>query len=394
MPIEVIMPQIGETVAEGVIVRWLKKPGEQVQEGEPLVEVETDKATVEVPSPASGTLQEVLAQEGESVPVEHNIAVIAEVGERKEKATAKPVAEEKPQPAPAADRTEREGRYSPLVRRLAAEHGVDLIKVVGSGIGGRITKKDVLDFVEQTKLAPPPAEEEEVIPLTGMRKAIAEHMVRSKQTSPHVTTVALVDMSRIVEWRERNKEAFEKREGVRLTYLPFIIKATTEALQEFPIVNSSLVGEEIRVKRYIHLGIAVSVEQEPGRRDAWGLVVPVLRNADKKSIPELAREVADLASRARGGRLKPEELHGATFSITNPGAYGALLSTPIINQPQAAILSVETIAKMPVVINDAIAIRSMMYLCLSYDHRIIDGAVAVRFLQIIRQNLENFQLLP
>jgi 2-oxoglutarate dehydrogenase complex dihydrolipoamide succinyltransferase (E2) component len=395
MPTEIIMPQIGETVAEGVIVKWLKKPGERVEEGESLVEVETDKAMVEVPSPASGVLVEILAQEGEAVPVEQKIAIISEtVTAAPEARPKKPAREEKRPALPVAEKVERKARYSPLVKKLADEHGVDLSKVVGTGIGGRVTKENVLAYIEQAKAAEPSweGEQEEVIPLTGMRKAIAEHMVRSKQTSPHVTTVALVDMTRIVDWRERNKETFEKREGVHLTYLPFIIKATTDALKKFSIVNSSLVGDEIRVKRYFHLGIAVSIEQKPDRPDSWGLTVPVLRNADKKSIPELARESADLAQRARGGRLKPEELHGATFTITNPGAYGAVLSTPIIHQPQAAILSVEAITKMPVVINDAIAIRSMMYLCLSYDHRIIDGAVAVRFLQQIRQNLDNFQL--
>ncbi|MGD8239193.1 MAG: dihydrolipoamide acetyltransferase family protein, partial [Armatimonadota bacterium] len=291
--------------------------------------------------------------------------------------------------------------YSPLVQKLAAEHDVDLSLVTGTGIGGRVRKQDVLAFVEQpapatptpaprarsAPAAPParPEEAEQLVPFTGMRRAIADHMIRSKQTSAHVTTVAQVDMTRIVQWRERNKPDFEEREGARLTYMPFIIRATTDAIGQFSIMNSSMTEDGIVIKRHVHMGVAVAGPE--------GLLVPVIRHADHRSVPELARILADVAARARDGKLKLDEVQGGTFSITNPGVYGAILSTPIINQPQAAILGVEAIQKMPVVINDAIAIRAMMYLCLSYDHRIVDGATAVQFLQAVRRNLEDFEFL-
>jgi pyruvate/2-oxoglutarate dehydrogenase complex dihydrolipoamide acyltransferase (E2) component len=294
-----------------------------------------------------------------------------------------------------------EKHYSPFVRRLAEQHGVDLSQIEGTGQGGRVTREDVLAAVEKHTGRPavtaPPAEkvkevaappaappaasaEEEVIPLTGMRKLIAEHMVRSKRTAPHVTTITDVDMTEVVKLREAAKEAFHQKHGVKLTYMPFIIQSTARGLREYPLLNSSLVEENIILKKHIHIGIAVSIES--------GLIVPVIKDADKRSIVELAKAVEDLAARARAGKLKPDDIHGGTFSITNPGVFGGLLSTPIIFQPQAAILGVQRISKMPVVINDAIAIRSVMYLCMSYDHRIVDGATSVQFLQFIRRQLE------
>ncbi|MFQ5809671.1 MAG: dihydrolipoamide acetyltransferase family protein [Armatimonadota bacterium] len=418
MPTEVIMPPIGESVAEGVIVKWLKHEGDTVQEDEPLVEVETDKAVVEVPSPASGVVARLLAQEGQPVEIEQPIAIIVREGEELPEAPepAPPAAEqlealaeelteglaaERHEPTEEPEEAPRRRVYSPLVQKLAAEHDVDLSLVTGTGIGGRVRKQDVLAFVEQPDAAAPtpaapapsapaapparPEEADELVPLTGMRRAIADHMIRSKQTSAHVTTVAQVDMTRIVEWRERNRDDFEEREGARLTYMPFIIRATTDAIAQFPIMNSSMGEDSIAIKKSVHLGVAVAGPQ--------GLLVPAIRHANHKSIPDLARILADVAARARDGKLKLDEVQGGTFSITNPGVYGAILSTPIINQPQAAILGVEAIQKMPVVINDAIAIRSMMYLCLSYDHRIVDGATAVQFLQAVRRNLEEFEFL-
>jgi len=408
MPTEVIMPALGESIAEGVIVKWLKREGDSVREDEPLVEVETDKAVVEIPSPASGIVAKLLAQEGQPVEVEQPIAVIAAEGEELPGEAEPEAPEQPPVEAVAEAEPPRRRVYSPLVQKLAAEHDVDLSRVQGTGIDGRVRKRDVLAYVEQQRrraaaappaapapaLPPPPTPgeelveaeaDEEVVPLTGMRRAIAEHMIRSKQTSAHVTTVALVDMTRIVQWRERNKADFERREGARLTYMPFIIRATVDAIAEFPVLNSTMEEDTVIIKKYVNMGLAVAAPE--------GLMVPVIRRADRKSIPELARSLADVVAGARDGKLKLDQVQGGTFSITNPGVYGAILSTPIINQPQAAILGVEAIRKMPVVINDAIAIRSMMYLCLSYDHRIVDGATAVQFLQTVRHNLENFEFL-
>lgn len=406
MPTEVIMPALGESIAEGVIVKWLKREGDSVREDEPLVEVETDKAVVEIPSPASGIVAKLLAQEGQPVEVEQPIAVIAAEGEELPGEAEPEAPEQPPVEAVAEAEPPRRRVYSPLVQKLAAEHDVDLSRVQGTGIDGRVRKRDVLAYVEQQRaaaaappaapapapVAPTPGKElveaeadEEVVPLTGMRRAIAEHMIRSKQTSAHVTTVALVDMTRIVQWRERNKADFERREGARLTYMPFIIRATVDAIAEFPVLNSTMEEDTVIIKKYVNMGLAVAAPE--------GLMVPVIQRADRKSIPELARSLADVVAGARDGKLKLHQVQGGTFSITNPGVYGAILSTPIINQPQAAILGVEAIRKMPVVINDAIAIRSMMYLCLSYDHRIVDGATAVQFLQTVRHNLENFEFL-
>ncbi len=433
MATTVIMPQLGESIAEGKISKWLKREGERVERDESLVEVATDKATVEVPAPVAGVLTKILAKEGAVVPIKKDIALIEEGKAAQAPAPqyaktgpppAQAVPARKPSPkiegAPPAPKGKRpapepakdERHYSPLVRRLAEQHGLDLSQVRGSGAGGRVTKQDLLGLIpakggrpaakgrppkpqepvaaappEPEKPAPPaaaaaaPAEpEDQTIPLAGMRKIIAEHMVRSKRTAPHVTTITDVDMTEVVRLREAAKEKFQQVHGVKLTYMPFIIQATARALRQYPYLNSSLIEEKIILKRRIHIGVAVSTET--------GLIVPVIRNADQLSIVELAKTIEALAGRARSGKLKPDDIHGGTFSITNPGVFGGLLSTPIIFQPQAAILGVQRISKMPVVINDMIAIRSMMYLCLSYDHRIVDGATSVQFLQYIRKQLE------
>ncbi len=413
MPVKVIMPHMGESVVEGTILKWLKREGEMVARDEPLVEVSTDKVDVEVPSPASGVLIKVLAREGETLPVGTELALIGEVPEKLKEEAVHPEREaallirgypdrETPEPSPIPSPpkkfpAEKKRKVTPVVAKLADKHGIDLDMVKGTGIGGRITKKDILAYlakgrpsppellepVEPPKLERPPQvlEPYDVVPLTGMRKAIAEHMAMSKRTSPHVTTVAEVDMTRLVAFRERHKEEFEATEGFPLTYMPFIVKATVNALKEFPYLNASLEGDRIILKRYYHIGIAVALEE--------GLIVPVIKHADQKDIRVLARAIHDLASRARAKRISLEELQGGTFSITNPGVFGAILSTPIIHQPQVAILGVEAIRKMPVVRDEQIVIRSIMYLCLSYDHRIVDGATAVQFLQRVRRYLEN-----
>lgn len=446
MATKVIMPQMGEAVAEGTILKWFKQEGDRVVRDEPLVEIHTEKIDVEVPSPASGVLSKILAQEGETLPVGREIAWIEEVPTGVE--AVRPLAEEAgvlirgypeikeaprvelPQPPPAGPEEAGVRRVTPVVARLAEKYQVDLSRVTGTGVGGRITKKDVLDYLagrgvqveeaaeeEAPPGAPPPRPPEapprppeapperppappergaplgagpptippegpyEVISLAGMRKAIADHMALSKRTSPHVTTVLEVDMTRLVDFRERHQEEFERQEGIPLTYMPFIVKAVVNALKEYPMMNSSLQEGKIILKKYYHIGVAVALEE--------GLIVPVVREADKKDIRQLVREIHDLATRARAGKLTPNDLQGGTFSITNPGVFGAIISTPIIHQPQAAILGVEAIRKAPVVRNDEIVIRSMMNLCLSYDHRIVDGATAIRFLQRVRRPLEN-----
>lgn len=438
MATKVIMPQMGEAVAEGTILKWLKREGDRVVRDEPLVEIHTEKIDVEVPSPASGVLSKILAQEGETLPVGREIALIEEALAGVE--AVRPLEEaavlirgypeageaprvEAPSPPPTGPEDAGVRRVTPVVARLAEKYQVDLGRVTGTGVGGRITKKDVLDHLagrgmrveeaeeeESPPAAPPPrlpdapprppeapperppAPSEkpltiplegpyEVIPLAGMRKAIADHMALSKRTSPHVTTVLEVDMTRLVDFRERHQEEFERQEGLSLTYMPFIVKAVVNALKEYPMMNSSLQEGKIILKKYYHIGVAVALEE--------GLIVPVVRETDKKDIRQLVREIHDLATRARAGKLTPNDLQGGTFSITNPGVFGAIISTPIIHQPQAAILGVEAIRKAPVVRNDEIVIRSMMNLCLSYDHRIVDGATAIRFLQRVRRPLEN-----
>jgi 2-oxoglutarate dehydrogenase complex dihydrolipoamide succinyltransferase (E2) component len=423
MPVVVKMPQLGETVAEGTIARWLKRPGEKVRKNEPLLEISSDKVDTDFPSPVDGTLIKILAQEGATVPIGADLAVIALEGEEESGEYPAPPAEEQrtvagptvTQVTPTVPQGEaREAsapRYTPVVLRLAQEHGIDLSQVKGSGLGGRVTRKDLEMYIQQREqaaaapTAPRPAAPEapaapahleapapgtrttlygieEVVPMDRMRKLIAEHMVRSVHTSPHVTTVVEVDMTSIVRFRESFKEEFRQREGVNLTYLPFIILATVSALKRFPIFNASIEGDSIVYKRYINIGIAVALEH--------GLIVPVIKNADEKSLVKLAREVEDLASRARSGKLTVDDVHGGTFTITNPGVFGTIMGTPIINQPQVAILDVEAVVKRPVVVDDAIAIRHMMNLCLSFDHRAADGMHAAQFLGHIKAQLEGW----
>ena len=394
MPTDIIMPQLGESIAEGTIVKWLIPPGEKVEKDQSLLEVETDKVALEIPSPAAGFLAEVLVQEGQTVPVGTLIArletqppasgVINRVGG----VVVKPV----------PPGVEGEEHYSPAVRQLAKERGVDLSQVAGSGAGGRVTKKDVLDHIDKTTpekgntqpavakqpaaLAPSssqrssvspeqPVAGEEILPLTSMRKTIAERMVASRRTAAHVSTFFEADLSGL--------GAFRAEQG--LTYLPFIIHAVIRALKDVPIVNSSWGENGIVLKRRVDMGIAVALEE--------GLLVPVIRNADRKGLKQLAKEVADLAERARAKRLNPEEVQGGTFTITNHGGLGSLFSTPIIHQPQIAILGVGAVQKRPVVVNDGIAIRPMCYLSLSFDHRVIDGATADQFMSKVKDYLEH-----
>jgi 2-oxoglutarate dehydrogenase E2 component (dihydrolipoamide succinyltransferase) len=444
MPTNVIMPQMGESIFEGTITRWLKKPGDPVQRDEALFEISTDKVDAEIPSPAAGVLSRVLVPEGETVQINTVVAEIEEAGAAaaqpaKAEAASQPAKAapppspppSTPPPAPPAAAAppapaEREPvvemprrpqppaeagavRSSPLVRRMAAEHGVDLSQVPGSGLGGRITKADILAHIEAGKVgvvparpAPPPAATPaaappavptapgarvpgarvEAVPMSTMRQKIAAHMVESKRTSPHVHTVFDVDMSRVARLRARTKAEFEQRNGVRLTYLPFIARAAVTALKAFPYVNSSLEGTNIVLKKEINLGIAVVLE--------WGLIVPVIKNAEEKNFLGLAKAIRDLADRARAKKLSPDEVQNGTFTITNPGQ-GALFGTPIISQPQVAILGVGHIHKAPVVIDDAIAIRSIVYLSLGYDHRVVDGVLADQFMAYVKKTLENWE---
>ena len=440
MPTPVKMPHMGESVAEGTIAKWLKAEGDAVAKDEPLVEVTSDKVDYEIPAPTAGRLARILVREGQTVAVGAELAVIEET----ERAAAGPPAPEPetvlaepsaevaapraapaglvaPAPPRAASPVRRgERKITPVVAKLAEQHGLDLDQIEGTGIGGRVTKRDVLAHLEggrpaavaearpverearPSPAAPPgpaesapaprpterppareaaPDEPVEAVPLTGMRRAIAEHMAESVRTAAHVTTVAEVDLTRLVAFRERHKKEFEEQEGFSLTYLPFIVRATVTALKEYPGLNSSLEGDRLLLKKYYHIGIAVALD--------WGLIVPVIRHADRLDIRGLARAIHDLAERARTRQLAAEETRGGTFTITNPGVYGAVLSTPIIHQPQAAILGVEAIRKTPAVRDEQIVIRSLMYLCLSYDHRIVDGATAVQFLQAIRRRLES-----
>ncbi|HHT9126901.1 MAG TPA: dihydrolipoamide acetyltransferase family protein [Candidatus Brocadiia bacterium] len=434
MPVEVIMPQMGESVAQGTILRWMVKEGDRVEKDQSIVEISTDKVDTEVPSPASGIIKQILRKEQETIPVGTPIAVIEEVAAKevapsppptevvKEEAPApKPaevIKEEMPSPPPSPPPSRErvrvvkeeaevvsEKRYSPLVKRLAKEYGVDLEKVAGTGIGGRVTKQDVLDFAgAKPPEAPAPAppspqpspprgevglgevEKETLAPLTPKRKIIAERMVQSKREAAHVTTTFEVDMTKIAKFREANKEAILKKDGVNLTYLPFVILSTASALKEFTILNSMWTDKGIVIKKYINIGIATSLED--------GLIVPVIKDADKKDLIELAKLSQDLSQRARTKKLKPDEVQGGTFTITNYGANGSLFGNPIIMPPQVAILGMGTIAKKPIVIDDAIAIRSMMYLSLSFDHRVLDGAQADQFLRKIKDNLEGWSGQP
>ena len=469
---EVKMPQMGESIAEGTIVRWLKNVGDAVKRDEPLFEISTDKVDAEIPAPASGVLTEIKVNEGQTVPVNTVVAVINGAGSQPAAAPTASATEAPPQPeaqsaqpaqaaTEAADQVTREApapesppasklaaepaaaqpaapakatgdkkpadsveelrrtRSSPLVRKIAQEHGVDISQIEGTGISGRVTKNDILSFIEnrsvaeraapaeraaaapkaaptapapqplrapaeaETEVGPPPFAEGdryEIEPMSIMRRRIAERMVESRRISAHVTSFMEVDFTETARLRDELKGEYLKRDGVKLTFMPFIIKAVIEGIKKWPIVNSAVWGDQVVYKKDINIGVAVALD--------WGLIVPVIRNADEKSLLGLARAVNDLGERARSKQLKPDEVQGGTFTITNPGVFGGLTGTPIINQPQVAILGVGVIKKRPVVIDDAIAIRQIGILGLSFDHRIIDGAVADQFLAVVRDVIE------
>ena len=415
MPSNVIMPQMGESIFEGTITKWLKKVGEPVKRDEPLFEISTDKVDSEIPAPVSGVLSEIRVNEGETVQINVVVGVISEEGVGASSAPAKAETKEPPkpqaaQPAPQEPAEEskpvleplvpasRTVRSSPLVKRIAREEVVDLAQLEGTGLGGRITKKDILSHLSgrQSAEAPPPvlprppvsstarslAGSSEVVPMSAMRKSIAEHMLASRRTSAHVTTVFEVDLTRIVNIKNQHAQEFLQREGGKLSYMPFFIKTVGSALKEFPAVNASISGTDIIYKKDVNIGVAVALD--------WGLIVPVIKNADEKSFLGIAKAASSLAERARQKKLAPEDVQGGTFTITNPGVFGSLFGTPIINQPQVAILCLGAITKRAVVINDAIAIRSMAYLTLTFDHRLIDGAVADQFMSSLKKKLEQW----
>jgi pyruvate dehydrogenase E2 component (dihydrolipoamide acetyltransferase) len=465
MSVDVIMPQMGESIFEGTITRWLKKPGDRVERDEPLFEISTDKVDAEIPAPSAGVLKEIKVTEGQTVPIQTVVAVIDSAGAAAAQTTAEPAATPAPPatpekaaapkaaaappapavpapvPAPAAPAASapatappppavRENgqkiRSSPLVRKLAKEHNVDLGSMEGSGAGGRISKRDILAAVgtggarpaapvaatsapapatatPSASPAPPPGPggaiahpalenavpreriyfgNYEVQPMSVMRQRIAEHMVASKHVSPHVYSIDEADMTKIAKIRERSKAEFETKYGTKLTFMPFFVRACVEALRAFPTVNASADAATVVLHREINVGIAVALD--------WGLIVPVIKNAEEKNFLGLARGMNDLAERARAKKLKPEEVQESTFSITNPGVYGGLMGLPVINQPNVAILGIGAIQKRPMVIEDAIAIRSMVYLTLSYDHRVVDGAVAHQFVGKVKGYLEGW----
>jgi len=447
MRVDVIMPQMGESIAEGTLTRWLKKPGDKVARDEPIFEISTDKVDAEIPSPAAGTLAEIKVQEGQTVPINTVVAQIeTEAGAVAAAGKPAPPAQAAAPPAPArqsasapsGDGKERSARpapappppaqvappagardvpkaasliasgasvedlrrvrSSPVVRKIAQEHDIDISRIAGTGASGRVTKNDILKAIEGggpgagataaaagvSRAAAPvfaPGERVTVVPMSAMRKKIAEHMVMSRRTSAHVTTVFEVDMSRVMKLRAEHQQAFQGRHGVKLTPTPFMVKAAVEALKAFPDLNASIDGDAIAYKKDINIGIAVALD--------WGLIVPVVKHADDLSLSGIAKTVTDLAERARGKRLTPDEVQGGTFTITNPGSFGSLFGTPIINQPQVAILGVGAIQKRVVVVDDAIAIRPMVYLALSFDHRLIDGAVADQFVAHIKTTLQD-----
>jgi pyruvate dehydrogenase E2 component (dihydrolipoyllysine-residue acetyltransferase) len=487
MATDVVMPQMGESIAEGTIVRWIKKVGEKVDRDEPLFEISTDKVDAEIPSPAAGVVSEIRVREGETVPVNSVVAVIgsasaggsstapadkpASAGGSATAPADKPAAEAKvvlaapkavepPKPSPQADGSPASAapessaatarpasveasqpppmtvppgekpapkaaqhaqaahaplstedalhqRSSPLVRKIAKEHNIDISQIHGTGIAGRVTKDDILAFIgghaapagrssqagpgfatgaatarqAEPVATPKPAAGDRVEKMSPMRKRIAEHMVASRRTSAHVHSVFEVNFSRVAQIREAKKAEFE-RSGAKLTFLSFIVKAAVEALRAVPIVNASVDGDSVVYHKDVNVGIAVALD--------WGLIVPVIKNADERNLVGLSRSIADLANRARQKQLKPEDVQGGTFTITNPGVFGALFGMPIINQPQVAILGVGNIEKRPVVVDDAIAIRPMAYLSLGYDHRVIDGAVADEFMSHVKKTIEHW----
>jgi 2-oxoisovalerate dehydrogenase E2 component (dihydrolipoyl transacylase) len=399
------MPQLGESITEGTISKWLKKPGDQVKKYEGLVEIITDKVNAEVPAPLAGVLKEIKVQEGATVTVGTEIAVIEEsvaasASPAPVKASTPPGA---PAPVPAVEQTgEGRTRLSPAVRALIEEHRIsdaELSGISGSGIAGRISKKDIEDYVakraqpaaangEQRQSAAPVAATpaptpDATIPLSPMRRAIASNMLKSKQTIPHAWTVAEVDMTSVVRFRQKVKDSFKQRDGIDLTFVPIIVKAVVEGLKSVPILNASWGEQGVTLHKDINIGVAVSVDD--------GLIVPVVHQADRMSIAGLAKAIDDLAKRARAGKLGIPDVQGATFTVNNPGTFGTILSYSIIAPPQAGILAMDAIVKRPVVVDgDAIAVRSMMNLCLSFDHRVLDGVSAARFLQGVRRWLEGF----
>jgi len=458
MAVDVVMPQMGESIFEGTITKWLKKPGDKVERDEPLFEISTDKVDAEIPSPSAGVLKEIKIPEGQTVPIQTIVAVIDGPGSAAAAAPAPAPAPTKAAPAPAsapapaaaskpvpstpatvpaapaaaaAASTERI-HSSPLVRRLAKEHGVDLSNVEGSGAGGRITKEDIESLIagQSSPASPAPAVAApaaaprpsapplppapvaapgapavhgaqfvpalqigvpreriyfgnyEVQPLSVMRQKIAEHMVVSKHVSPHVYSVDEIDMTKIAAIRAKSKDEFEKRYETKLTFMPFFVKAAVAGLRAYPTLNASLDGTSIVLHKEINIGIAVALDA--------GLIVPVVKNADEKNLLGIQRNLNDLAERARAKKLKPEEVQEGTFSITNPGVFGGLFGLPVISQPNVGILGLGAIEKRPVVINDSIAIRSMCYVTLSYDHRVVDGAIAHQFLHKVKETLENW----
>lgn len=466
--IDVIMPQMGESIVEGTLTKWLKKPGERVERDEPLFEISTDKVDTEIPAPASGTLADVVVEEGQTVAINTVVAHIEEEGggapageatsakvedqpqtkaegdapaaapapPEQQEAPASAPAPEQPeqteQPPAAAEAQETSGPLSPIVRKMAREFNIDLKQVRGSGAGGRITKADVESYMAQQGMrtaqqataagagpypnvpepakpaaqpapqatAPPqqaapqaapqaamPRAEQaktRIEPMSTMRQKIAEHMLFSKKTSAHVTTVHKVDMTKIAKIRDKQKGEFQARYGFSLTFLPFVARAAAEAIRAFPVVNASIEGTNVLYHNEINMGIAVALD------GGSGLIVPVIRNADEKNVVGLQRSIVDLATRARSRQLKPDEVAGGTFSITNFGSFGSVFATPVINQPQVAILGVGTVEKQPVVVDDAIAIRSICYLALTFDHRLIDGALADQFVTKIKEVLQNW----
>jgi pyruvate dehydrogenase E2 component (dihydrolipoamide acetyltransferase) len=448
MAVDVIMPQMGESIFEGTITKWLKKPGDKIDRDEPLFEISTDKVDAEIPSPSAGVLKEIKVTEGQTVPIQTIVATIEADGGAAASAAA-PAKSEAPKPAPAqntqpeaakaaavpaasqpakpvagpSEEDDDDGsgakvRSSPLVRRIARENNVDLSQVPGTGAGGRVSKQDILAAVEggvasrpagspARPPAPPSAPPShsggaaasavlemavprekmyfghyEVQPMSVMRQRIAEHMVLSKRVSPHVYSIEEVNVSAIAALRGKMKDKFEEVSGTKLTFMPFFIRAAVEGLRAFPTVNASADGANIVLHKECNIGVAVALD--------WGLIVPVIKNAEEKNFLGLARSLNDLALRARAKKLKPDEVAESTFSITNPGVFGGLFGLPVINQPNVAILGLGAIEKRPVVIDDAIAIRSMVYLTLSYDHRVVDGAVAHQFMGKVKHTLENW----
>jgi 2-oxoglutarate dehydrogenase E2 component (dihydrolipoamide succinyltransferase) len=457
MAVDVVMPQMGESIFEGTITKWLKKPGDKVERDEPLFEISTDKVDAEIPSPSAGVLKEIKIAEGQTVPIQTIVAVIDGAGGAAASAPtpaaapapAKAAPAAAPAPVPAAAKpaapapasapappaaaassgsTERI-HSSPLVRRLAKEHNVDLSAIEGTGAGGRITKEDIESVIAgqstpavaqapapaaaaRPSVPPPPAPiaapgapaahgsqyapalqigvpreriyfgNYEVQPLSNMRQKIAEHMVASKHVSAHVYSVDEIDMTKVAAIRAKAKEEFEKRYETKLTFMPFFVKAVVAGLRAYPTLNASLDGTNMVLHREINIGMAVALD--------WGLIVPVIKNADEKNLLGIQRNLNDLAERARSKKLKPEEVQEGTFSITNPGVFGGLFGLPVISQPNVGILGLGAIEKRPVVINDSIAIRSMCYVTLSYDHRVVDGAVAHQFLHKVKETLENW----